>query len=236
MSKHSVQRPRHLGEIQGDDEQGGVFDLPAASGAHEAPELLLTGPSSPLRLLLERAERLKVTLSVDHPFHGGSAEGADQLVLQICDAHVETESFHVGAGEVGTEAGPLESALEVDLLCGVTEARQCDVKPLRAEQIQEASDVLRTPHWQNRNALSVKLPTTALSEGFERELVADPFNKHDRTGEEGLRVSRDVFLPCSSWMSHPSNGPAIGVQSDTRGGPTLAARGVRRPDAGTLWL
>jgi hypothetical protein len=59
--------------------------------------------------------------------------------------------------------GPLETALEVALLCGVTEARQFDVKPLRAEQIQEASDVLRTPNWHNGNALSVKIPTTALS-------------------------------------------------------------------------
>jgi hypothetical protein len=185
MSKYTVQRPRHLGEIQGVDEQGRGLDLPAAVSAKEAPELLLNGPSSPCRLLLEGAERFKVTLSVDDLFHSGGTEAADQLVLQVCDAHVETEPFHIGATEVGAEAGPLETAPEVALLSGVTEARQPDVKPARAEPIQEASDVPRTAHWHNGNALGIKIPTTALSERFEGELVADPFNKYDRTCREG---------------------------------------------------
>src|SRR5712691_243671 len=186
MSKYTVQRPRHLGEIQRVDEQGRVLDLPAAAGAHEAPKLRLLASSLLRRLLLEGAERSKLTLRVDDLFYGGGTEGADQLVLQVCDAHVETEPFHIGPSEVGAEAGPLETAPEVDLLCGVTEARQSDIKPLRAEQIQEASDVRRTSHWHNGNALSLKIPTTARSQPFERELVADPFNKHDRTREEGL--------------------------------------------------
>ncbi len=123
MSKYTVQRPRHLGEIQRVDEQGRVSDLPAAVGADEAPELLLLGPSSPGRLLLEGAKRSKLTLSVDELFHRGGTEGADQLVLQVRDAHVETKSFHIGASEVGAEAGPLETAPERALLGGVTEAR-----------------------------------------------------------------------------------------------------------------
>jgi hypothetical protein len=135
---------------------------------------------------LEGAERFKVTPSIEHLFHGGGTEGADQLVLQVCDAHVETEWFHIGPSEVGAEAGSLETALEVALLCGVIEARQSDVKSLRAEQIQEASDVLRTPDRHNGDALSVKIPTPALSQRFERELVADPFNKHYRPYGEGL--------------------------------------------------
>jgi len=196
MSKYAVQRPRHLGKIQRVDEQGGGLDLPAAVGAEETPKLLLIGPSSPRRLLLEGPERFKVTLSVDDLFHGVGTEGADQLVLQVCDAHVETEGFHVGASEVGAEAGPLETALEVALLCGITEARQSDVEPLRAEQIQESSNVLRTPHWHDGNALSVKIPTAALGQRFERELVADPFNKHNRMCER----TPHARLPC--------NGPA----------------------------
>jgi len=163
MSKYTVQRPGHLAEIQRIDEQARVSDLPAAAAAHEAPKLLLIGPFLPRRLLLERAEGSKVTLSVDDLFHGGGTESADQLVLQVCDAHVETESLQIGASEVGAEARPLETALEVALLCGVTEARQPDVKPSWAEQLQEASDGLCTPHWHNGNALSVKIPTTALS-------------------------------------------------------------------------
>jgi hypothetical protein len=155
------------------------------------------------RLLLECAERSKLTLGVDDLFHVGSTEGADQLVLQVCDAHVETEWLHVGASEVCAEAGPLETTLEVALLCGVTEARQSDVGPLRAEQIQVASDVLRTPHWHNGNALSVKIPTTALSQRFEREPVTTPFNKHDRNGfrHAAMPVSKGFFPPTSLPMT-----------------------------------
>jgi hypothetical protein len=91
MSKYPVQRARHAGEIQRVDEQGGRVDLPAAVGAEEAPELLLNGSSSPRRLLLEGAERFQFTPSVDHLFHGGGTEGADELVLQVYNAHVETE-------------------------------------------------------------------------------------------------------------------------------------------------
>jgi len=98
--KPAVKRPRHLGEIKRLDEQTRVPDLPAAAAAHEAPKLLLIGPSLPRRLLLEGAERSKLSLSVNDPFHRGGTKSADQLVLQVCDAHVETESFHIGASEV----------------------------------------------------------------------------------------------------------------------------------------
>ena len=97
--------------------------LPSAVGAQEAPKLLLVGPSLPCRLLLEGAERSKLTLGVHDLFHGGRTEGADQLVLQVCDAHVETESFHVGASEVGPEAGALQAAFEGALLRDVAEQR-----------------------------------------------------------------------------------------------------------------
>ena len=56
---------------------------------------------------------VEVTLGVDDPFHGGGTEGADQLVLEVRHAYVETESFHLGASEVGADAGPLEAASEV---------------------------------------------------------------------------------------------------------------------------
>jgi len=58
----------------------------------------------------------------------------------------------------GAEARSLEPTSEVALLCDVTEARQPDVKPLRTEEIQEASDCLRTPNRHNGDALSVKIP------------------------------------------------------------------------------
>ena len=181
MSKYEVERPRDSGQIKRLDEQTRVPDLPAAPAAHEAPKLLLIGPSLPRRLLLEGAEGSKLSLSVNDLFHGRGTEATDQLVLQVCDAHVETECFQIGASEVGPEAGPLECALEVALLSGITEARQADVQPLGAEQIQKPSDGLRTPDGHNGNALSVEIATTALSERFERALVADPFDEHDCT-------------------------------------------------------
>jgi len=81
MSKHHVKWPRHSGEIQRVDEQGCVSDLPAAAAAHEAPKLLLSGPSLPRRLLLEGAEGSKVSLNINDLFHARGTESADQLVL-----------------------------------------------------------------------------------------------------------------------------------------------------------
>src|SRR2546428_11714933 len=100
MKRYQVERRRHLGETKRPDKQTRVQDLRPAAAAHEAPKLLLIGPSLPRRLLLERAERSKLSLSVNDPFHRGGTKSADQLVLQVCDAHVETESFHIGASEV----------------------------------------------------------------------------------------------------------------------------------------
>jgi hypothetical protein len=115
------------------DKQTRVSDLPASATSHEAPKLLPSGPSLPRWLLLEGAERSKLTLGVEDLFHGGGTERPDQLILQVCDAHVETERFHLGATEVGAEAGLLETVPEVTFLSGVTEARQSDIKPLRTK-------------------------------------------------------------------------------------------------------
>ena len=192
MRKDTVERPGHAGELQRVDQQPGVADLAAAVGADEAPKLRLAAPSLPGRLLLERAERSKLALSVDDLFHTGGAEAADQLVLQVGDAHIEPECFHVGPTEAGTQAGLLQAVPEVALLAGVAQARQSDVHAPRAEQLQEAPDVPGTAHWHDGNALSGKIPTTALSQRLERDLVAAPLNQHDRpwVDNRGQRVCR----------------------------------------------
>ena len=92
MREHQVERPRHLGEIERLDEEARVADLPPAAAAHEAPKLLLGRPSLPRRLLLEGAEGAKLAVSVDDSFHRGGTESADQLVLQVCVAHVEARA------------------------------------------------------------------------------------------------------------------------------------------------
>jgi hypothetical protein len=181
MRKYTIERPRHACELQRLHEQPGVADLPAAVGADEAPKLLLAAPCSPRRLLLERAERSKLALSLDDLFHSDGTKAADQLVLQVDDADVEPECLHLGATKVGAEAGPLQTAPEVALLAGVTQARQSDVQARRTEQLKEASDVPGTAHRHDGNALSGEIPTTAPGERLERDLVAPPFNKHDRS-------------------------------------------------------
>jgi hypothetical protein len=116
---------------------------------------------------------------VEDGFDGGGTESAYQLVLQVCDANVETQPFHVDASEVGAEAGPLETAPEHVLLARVTETGQPYV--LCTEQSQEASYRLRTADWHDGNALAVEIPTAARSERLERDLIRDPLDEHDRT-------------------------------------------------------
>ncbi len=181
MSKDAVKRSRHLGEVQGIHQQARVVDLPAGAGAHEAPELRLNRPFLLRGLLLKSAESSQLTLGVDGVFDAGGTEGADQLVLQICDTDVEAERFHVGATEAGAETSTLQTTPEVTLLSGVAQARQSDVVALRAEHSQEATDGLGTSKRHNERALSGKVATTAFSERFDRNLIADPFNQHHRT-------------------------------------------------------
>ena len=140
------------------DEQARVSDLPASATTHEAPKLLLSAPSLPRRLLLEGAERSKLTLGLENLFHRGGTERADQLILQVCDTHVETERFHIGTTEVGAEAGPLEPAADVALLPGVTQPGQGEVQPAGAEQPQVAPDAPGTAHRHDGDALGGKVP------------------------------------------------------------------------------
>jgi hypothetical protein len=148
-------------------------------------------------LLLERAEGSKLSLGGNDPFYGSGAESADQLILQVDDAHIEAECFHVGAGEIGAEAGPLEPAPEVSLLCGVTETREPDVQPSRAKQIQEAPNGLRAPDRHDGNPLGVKVPTTAFSERFQCTLIADPLDEHNRP-VRSLRLAHHLTLGVAS--------------------------------------
>src|SRR5438552_99869 len=181
VSKHAVQRPRYLRKIERLDEQTCVAELPAVGAAHEAPQLSFDSLASPGRLFLEGTEGSEVALRVEDGFDRGGAESADQLVLQIFDADVEAQPFHIEAGEMRAEPGPLEAAPEHDLLTCVTETGQPRTRPLRAEASQEAPNRLRAPDRHDRDSLIVEIATAAGSEGRERDLVADSFDEHDRT-------------------------------------------------------
>jgi hypothetical protein len=192
VAKYAVERPRHLGEIQRLDEQPRVSDFPTAAAAHEAPQLLVGWAISPRGLFLQGAKRSELALRVDDLFHRGGTEGANQLVLQVCGADEKAQPLHAGASQPGAEAGSLETAPEVSVLSGVAETRQPDVQPPRTEPVEELPDGLCAPDRHNRDALSLEVATTALSQSLQRALVAEPLNKHDRTGSCRMPSRRRV--------------------------------------------
>ncbi len=196
MGEHTVERPRHAPELERHDEQAGVADLPPRAAAQVAPELLFDWPSSPLGLLLQCAERSEVTLCLDDLFHRCGAKCADQLVLEVCLAHVEPQPFHVTTREVGAEPGTLEPAAEIAFLFCVAEAGQLHVESLRAESMQEPPDRVRASDRHDGDTLGVEVAAAALGERFDRALVAETFDEHDGTGllhgETVLRDTRDV--------------------------------------------
>lgn len=176
--KDAVERPRDAGQIERVDEQDRIPGLPVP---HEPPKLLLVRELALGRLLLERTERSKFALGGNDLLHADGADGPDQLVLEICDAHVKAELFHVGAGEVRAEPRSLETVTEVDLLSGVAETREPEVEPRRPELFQESPDRLRTSDRHDGNALGLEVASAALGERFKGALVAYPFDQHDRT-------------------------------------------------------
>ena len=191
-SQHTIERPRHLVEVEGLDEQARVADLPPAAATEPAVKLILCGSSLPRGLVLERAESSEVSLGLGDPLHGLGAVGADQLLLQVSDADIEAQLLHVVAREAGAQAYPLESSAEVALLAGVTETRQRDVESLRPELRKESPDGLCAADRHDRDALGVEIAATPLGECFERTLVADSFDEDDCSR---LRVA---FISASS--------------------------------------
>lgn len=180
VSEDAVQRARHPVELKSPNEQRGVPCLPTAPGAHETPELVLDR-SPPLRgLPLEDSERGEFPLRLYHDLYGLRPEGTDQLVLQVGIAHVEAEGLHVCAGDVRTETGPFETSPEVALLRGVAEPGQRDVRSPRTESFKEAAGVLRAADRHDRDAFRLEISPAAPSERFERVLVTDTFDEHNR--------------------------------------------------------
>jgi hypothetical protein len=86
----AVQRPRNSCEIERLDQKPRVLDL-AGTAAEEAAELALCRPTLPLRLLLERAKGREVSVPRENLLDGLRAERADQFVLEVRVADIETE-------------------------------------------------------------------------------------------------------------------------------------------------
>jgi hypothetical protein len=186
-----IQRPWGVGEIQCLDEQARVANLAAGSAAHEAAQLLFPRPAPPGALLLQGAKRSQLTLGGNDLLNHVRAERADQLVLEVLDAHEEAEGLHGGAGETGSETCALEPAPEIVLLARVANSGQLHVEPPRAEPSQERADRLRTAHRQDGDALGFEVAAVPLGECHDCVLVADPFDEDDGAWcYEGSQSSR----------------------------------------------
>jgi hypothetical protein len=167
---------------------------------------LLVEAAFPLgRLAPEGAERPELPLGLDHPFHGGGAKAADQLVLQVDHAHVEPERRHLGPTEVGAEAGPLQTAPDVALLPEVTQARQREAQPAGAEELQAASDAPGPAHGHDGDALGGEVPAAAGGQRLERDPVADPFDEHHGSGvDAGQGIHGCGGEPSPLLLVHPA--------------------------------
>ena len=183
--KDTVERPGYAGEVQRPGEQAGVSGLAAGTSAHEPPKLRLTGPSALRRLLLEPAKRAKLSLVPDHLLDRGGTQRADQFVLQVSDAHEETVALQADPARQRSQAGPLQTSPETTLCRRITQTGQPDVTPARAEQIQEVPEAGRTPHRHDADTLAAQITAAAGGECFERDLIADPLDEHDRIPASG---------------------------------------------------
>ena len=157
-----------------------VVDLAAGPGAHEASQLLLPGPVALRGLAAEGAERPELALPGDEPLDRGGAEGADQLVFQVGDAHVEAEPFGVVAGQHGAEARAGQAAPEVSLLPLVAQAGQPGAQPARAEQVEKVPDVRGAAHRHHEDAFLPQVPAAARGQRLDGGLVAHPLDQDDR--------------------------------------------------------
>src|SRR4051812_18428428 len=116
MREHAVERTRHAAEIERLDQRSGELDLPIRQ---EAAELLLGRSCTMRELLLVRAKRSQDPVCAENSLDDLSTKATHELVLQIGLADVEPKTLHLGATEVGTEAGPLERTLQLALLTRV---------------------------------------------------------------------------------------------------------------------
>src|SRR4051812_49252562 len=130
-------------------------------------------------LLLVRAKGLQLPVRGQHFLHGWGTEAADQLVLQVPVAHEEAELLHLGAVEVGTEAGALERAPELALLARVGEPGQPYARAARAVERQVAADRVCAPDRQDGDAITPQIAATTARQRLQRDLVADALDQYD---------------------------------------------------------
>ena len=203
MCENSVEWSRDAVEIERVDEDAGVADLAAPAAAHEPAQLFLDGTAAPSRHLLEGPEATEIIVAAQEFFDGRCTERANQLILQIRDAHVEAEPFHLGAREVRAETGALERSPKDPLLACIVEAREPESMRWSTELGQEASDAVRASEPNDLDAGRREVDPAAPGQCFDRDLVAQAFNNHNRPHLDviGARLHRrhpTLALPSSN--------------------------------------
>src|SRR5215211_544443 len=148
-------------------------------------------------------QRPELALGGDDAFHGGGAEAADQLVLQVGDAHVEPDRLQPGPAVADPEAGPLQPEPDLALLTGVTEAGQLEPEPAGTVPLQVAADAPGPAHGDHADALGGEVAAPALGDGLERDLVADPFDEHHGPN---LVVHRASLVQPPGRVARPTSG------------------------------
>ena len=105
MGEYPVERAGHTGEVERLGQETGVPDLAASAAAQEPVELLLDGAVPPRGHLLERPKPVQIVVGSKDLLDPWRTERADQLLLQIGDAHEEAEPLEVRSRKPGTEPG-----------------------------------------------------------------------------------------------------------------------------------
>ena len=139
-------------------------------------KLLFDRPLLLRGLVLKNPERFQVAPGIDDVLDGFGAERADQFVLKVRDEHEEAKGCEVRGAEIGAEPCTFEATPKVSFLRDVAQAGQPDVKPVRAEEPQEAPNARRPAERHETGPFCGEIPATALSQGLEGDLVADPFD------------------------------------------------------------
>ena len=183
LVKDALEGPWHPIQIERIDQELPVSRLPTGPCSDEAPELVLTRPPTPRRLVLEGSKRPEFTLPPDDRLHRGDAERTDQLIFEVHDADIEAKFLHVESSEAGAQSGSFHPALKVTELCLITQARQPAGKPLSIHEIdEEVSDGRRAAHRHDGHPFGVEIPTEAFGERIEGNLVACSFDKYNCFG------------------------------------------------------
>jgi hypothetical protein len=178
MGEDAVERRGNMVEVERLDEEPGIQDLAPSAAAQEPVELLFAGAIAPRRHLLQRPKTVQIVVGPKDLLDPRRTERADQLLLQVGDAHEEAEPLHVRTREPGAEAGALEGSTKHVLLTGIAEPCEPQAIPAGAELLEELPDAMCASEALDPNARGCKVDTAPLGEGLDCHLVTLPFDDH----------------------------------------------------------